>query len=500
VSIAFKLPGAHRVADQIEKWRAEHAAFAVLLKKPGSPSFALRQFGSTCRDKRQYDIAAEALLAALTFEPEDAWLWRELASMYQFTNHEDLAEACALQSLSIDPHHAATWLQYASSADRLQHTAESERAYLRALSLDPTLSDAHLGLGVLYLRDGKFENTSRHLRLTVSLGGGDAPTYLCLGQSLYMTAHFADSAEAFERAAAFGELQGTTRRIHARARTFAAMLDGNIAKAIADYPALAGDDAEPVDDILREAFSLFSAYGMREAAVAVGRFRLACGSDDPVQRYLLDAVAGSPHDRAPAAYVERHFDEFAEGFDGKLVDVLGYRVPQELAHLVASCQLQFSALLDLGCGTGLAAEPLRPFGGNLTGVDLSQRMLDVAARRGVYGALVKADVTDFLRGKQSAFDLVFAADLLIYFGALNDLIDAIADALRADGLFAASIERADRPGFVLLPSGRFAHAAADFEAEVSKRFAVVGKRETTLRLEAGRPVPGILYVMRLAGS
>ncbi|WP_256812065.1 hypothetical protein, partial [Pseudomonas siliginis] len=85
--------------------------------------------------------------------------------------------------------------------------------------------------------------------------------------------------------------------------------------------------------------------------------------------------------------------------------------------------------------------------------------------------------------------LIFAADVLIYFGALDRLIDAIANALSADGLFAASIERTNSANFTLLPSGRFAHNTADFERAIEKRFSIIAKRETTLRLEAGRPVP-----------
>ena len=494
--MAIELPDARCVADLIGQWRTARADFAAFLANSESEPLALRQFGALCRNRRQYETAVHAFVAALTFEPQDVALWRELASVHQTSGSDALAEACARQSLSIDPLHAATWLQYASLADSLQHTEESEQAYLRALSLDPTLRDAHLGLGVLYLRGSRFDRASEHFRLTLSLGGDDAVTNLCLGQALYMTGHFADSADAFARADGFGALHGTTRRIHARARTFATMLDGDIAAAIEHYPALAGGDAEPIDDIFHAAFSLFSAYGMHDAAIAVGRRRLASGPHDPVQLYLLDAVAGSPHDRAPAAYVEQHFDAFAEGFDDKLVDVLGYRVPQDLADLVETCRPAFSTILDLGCGTGLAAAPLARFGARLTGVDLSQNMLDVAARRGAYDSLVKADVMDFLDAPPQAFDLVFAADVLIYFGALDRLIDAIANALSADGLFAASIERTDSAGFVLLPSGRFAHNASDFERAVARRFTIVATRDTTLRLEASRPVPGTLYVMR----
>jgi predicted TPR repeat methyltransferase len=490
----LELPDDRHVATLIDRWRSEHSAFAALIDQQGDACSALRQFGSICRRSGRHDLAIAAFTAALAIAPTDAWLWRELASVYQVADRDALAEACAARSLAIDPGHAATWLQYASLADRLGHTDSAEEAYLRALALDPTLGDARLGLGVLYLRARKFEDASQNLRQAIALGSDHPVTYLCLGQSLYMHGRFGESVQAFERVAT--PLAGNVRRLYARGRLFASILTGDMAEAIAGYPAIAGADAEPLDDVLRDAFSLFSGYGMHDAAAAVGRFRLELAPDDPVQRYLLDAVTGQPHDRAPAAYVASHFDEFAEGFDGKLVDVLGYRVPQDLADLVSSCRADFSAMLDLGCGTGLAAVPLRRLGGHLTGVDLSENMLAAADRRGVYAVLVKADAVDLLADRTCGFDLVFAADLLIYFGRLDDLVSAIAQSLIPGGLFAASIERAHDRDHILLPSGRFAHGEAYFESVVSRHFEVVRKQETALRLEAGHPVAGLLYVLR----
>jgi predicted TPR repeat methyltransferase len=215
-----------------------------------------------------------------------------------------------------------------------------------------------------------------------------------------------------------------------------------------------------------------------------------------VQRYLLDAVGGQTHDRAPAAYVEAHFDEFAEGFDNKLVDILGYKVPQQLADMVASCRPTLATILDLGCGTGLAAEPLGRFGARLTGIDLSEKMLAIATRRNAYHDLIKADVVSYLADSPRSFDLVFAADLLIYLGRLEELIGLIARVLPAGGLFAASIEGAGHGDFTLLSSGRFAHNETYFETCAAKDFEIACKENSELRLEAGRPALGTLYVLR----
>jgi predicted TPR repeat methyltransferase len=489
-------PDALHAADQIDRWTREHAVFALLMEQCDDANSALRQFAVVNRNLGQSNIAIDALLAAVALVPTDIGAWRELATDYQLSGRDELAEACALRALDIDPDHAATRLQYASLAYRLQRIDDAEAAYLRVLSRDPALGDAHLGLGALYLGSRRPEQAITHLQHALSWGGIDAVTQLCLGQAYYMAGRFGESADAFEAANSFAQLEGITLRLYARARTFASMLDGDIHGAIGRYPTFAGPEAEPLDDVLRAAFLMFSAYGQQETATAVGRLLLAFEPDDPVQLYLLDAVEGSPHTRAPASYVEAHFDEFAEGFDSKLVDILGYQVPQQLADMVASCQPTCARILDLGCGTGLAAGPLERFGAQLTGVDLSEKMLAVAAGRNAYIDLIKADVLSYLADSPHSFDLVFAADLLIYLGRLGELIDLTARVLPEGGLFTASIERADGGDFTLLTSGRFAHSEAYFEACAAKHFEILRKDHSELRLEAARPVSGTLYVLR----
>jgi predicted TPR repeat methyltransferase len=143
----------------------------------------------------------------------------------------------------------------------------------------------------------------------------------------------------------------------------------------------------------------------------------------------------------------------------------------------------------------LAAEPLAPFGGRLTGVDLSGGMLAKAAERSVYAELVQADIVDFPRGHPDAFDLVIAADVLIYLGDLADLFEAVAGALRQGGYFAFSVE-VGAEGWTVLPSGRFAHADAYVRDLAVKSFQVVEHEITTLRREGAGAASGGLYVMR----
>jgi predicted TPR repeat methyltransferase len=390
---------------------------------------------------------------------------------------------------------AQAWLDRAVRADAGGDVAAAERAFLQALAHDPDLVDAHFGLGVTYFRSARYREAVLALQAVATVGAADAAIYLLLGKSLYLVGRFAESAVAFEAALTTMPLQGDSLRCYSRARTYARMIVGNIADALADYVSRACSETEPVDVVMRDGFGLLSAYGHRDAAAALGALLIATDPDDAVQRHLNDAVAGRAIDRVPPAYVEAHFDAFADGFDDKLVKLLAYRVPEQLAGLVRHHRSAFDHILDVGCGTGLAGEHLRPLARHLSGVDLSARMLEQAARRTLYDTLDHAEALAYLAEHPAAFDLVFAADTLIYFGRLNALMDAVAKSVRPGGLFAASIETASRD-FEILPSGRFAHADAYVMRLADPYFELLDQQAIDIRLEANLPAKGTLFVWR----
>ena len=89
-----------------------------------------------------------------------------------------------------------------------------------------------------------------------------------------------------------------------------------------------------------------------------------------------------------------HYDRWAAQYDADLrdFDYVGHLRTAEIFCEVASDKT--AAVLDLGCGTGLAGETLSGFGYQcMDGADFSAQMLAHAARRGVYRALHQRDVT-----------------------------------------------------------------------------------------------------------
>ena len=267
------------------------------------------------------------------------------------------------------------------------------------------------------------------------------------------------------------------------------------AAAVEAYGEIAGPHASDVDRVTATAFHFLSGFGYRDAAIRIGEWRLGRNPQDATQRYLLAALRNEAVARAPDDYLVAYFDGFAETFELKLVDALDYRVPEKLDALLAKTGRRFANGLDLGCGTGLCAPLLRPMVGRLTGVDLSRRMLEKADARRLYDDLVEAEAGDFLEHAAEKFDLVVAADVLVYFGDLAALFARIARVMEPGGLFAFNVETAEE-GFRVLPSGRFAQALDHIEAVAAPYFTTVELQMTTIRLEAARPVEGALVVLQ----
>ncbi len=91
---------------------------------------------------------------------------------------------------------------------------------------------------------------------------------------------------------------------------------------------------------------------------------------------------GEAPPKAPDAYVETLFDQHAEAFEDILVEQLGYAVPVMVRQRLQQLGLgPFQRLLDLGCGTGLTGGALRDMVTDMTGIDISEKMVEIAMKR-----------------------------------------------------------------------------------------------------------------------
>ena len=92
------------------------------------------------------------------------------------------------------------------------------------------------------------------------------------------------------------------------------------------------------------------------------------------------------------------YREWADTYDSDLLQEFGYQAPDAAVEALQKHLPSLdSAILDMGCGTGLVGELLHDLGyRHLDGLDLSPEMLEKAEARGVYRALGEADLTHTL--------------------------------------------------------------------------------------------------------
>ena len=164
------------------------------------------------------------------------------------------------------------------------------------------------------------------------------------------------------------------------------------------------------------------------------------------------------------AYISSLFDCYAEGFDEHLVQ-LNYCAPEKLKALIEKAMPGRVGLdvIDLGCGTGLSGDVLRPWARRLTGIDCSGRMIIRAKRRGIYDLLIESDMIAVLKSMPpQSVDLIMVADVLVYTGDLREVFIQASRVLKPGGCFAATVEKfqnGESDGeYVLRQTRRYAHS------------------------------------------
>jgi predicted TPR repeat methyltransferase len=147
-------------------------------------------------------------------------------------------------------------------------------------------------------------------------------------------------------------------------------------------------------------------------------------------------LAGKPTTDTPE--VMRLYDDFAPTYDDTLLIKWGYEAPATAARMLARYVPLESTVLDAGCGTGLTGSALHEVGfTTVRGADISQPSLQVAAGKGVYKSLVRADLLKQLPFPDDAFDAVICVGVLSYISG-EELFQQLCRVTRAGGVILLS--------------------------------------------------------------
>ncbi|EEA93939.1 class I SAM-dependent methyltransferase [Pseudovibrio sp. JE062] len=272
------------------------------------------------------------------------------------------------------------------------------------------------------------------------------------------------------------------------------------------------EQTNPLEDILRH-FKLYDQAldlkGSKEFNAAADHLLKRLEQDsgevsEQEQELSLYDTQAATSESLPADYVSALFDQKAELFDLKLMEILKYSVPHKIHQSLQSNNLgPFKRLLDLGCGTGLAAEALQEQVSYKTGVDISKEMLKLAQDKHIYDEYHLSEINAFLYQNHAyKWDMVVAAELFPYFGALEEVFEGITRNIEQDGIFIFSAEaqldqKEEAPEFRMSDTHRFSHTE-HYLRNVLKQFGFtpVEFSQINLRNEQETPVPGYFVIAR----
>jgi len=220
--------------------------------------------------------------------------------------------------------------------------------------------------------------------------------------------------------------------------------------------------------------------------------------ESPTRAALIER-AGAMHEqqRSDAGYVRHLFDQFSTDYDQRMRGQLAYAAPEILRSLAEIIGLQFSRhdILDLGCGTGLGGVAFKDIASRLDGIDLSPAMIAKAKERGIYDTLIVGDI-ETLAQTGHRYDLLIAADTLVYLGDLAPVFKAAAHVLKPGGTFLFTVEKAE-DGFELGPKRRWRHAETYLrDLAQQSGFEIAGLLAASPRTEAGTPVEGFAVALQ----
>jgi predicted TPR repeat methyltransferase len=500
----IELPSAAQVSANLSEWAAADSGLAYLLSTGIAPAQALARWGMRLLRESHSDRAAAAFRSAAALAPADPLLWTNLGIALDRTDSTAESEGCLQRALALVPAQADTWILLASVRRKRGDLSGAAAACGSALEHEPASSIAWQWLGLVKQEQRQYAEAIDCFARCAEYGGKDGAVMANLGRLCYQIGRFSEAFDGYDEAVRLDPANAHYQQMRRRVRFMKDVLLGIAVEAavesyVASLPQGTGIAEADIVALFKIALGTLSGFGHTEAAGRVGRKWRELSPRSVEAEYLLRAIDGDRSlVRSPADFIVEHFDEFAVQFEERLVGTLGYDVPWKICAAVRE-QIAPGAVhdvLDAGCGTGLCGPLLRPLARDLTGVDLSGKMLELARLKSVYDSLVCEELTAFLERSPGRFDLVVAADVLIYFGDLAPVFAAAAGALRAGGVLAVSTESHTGQGYELRGSGRFASAPAYVRSVAMSAFEECACIDTTVRLEAAERVRGNIFIFR----
>lgn len=499
----------------------------AILLRPGVPE-AYNNRGNALQELKRFADALASYDRAIALKPDFAGAYNNRGNALQELKRYEEALANYDKALALRPDYAVTYNNRGNALKELKRFEDALASYDKALTLKPDYPEAHNNRGVVLRQLNRLQEALVCCDKALALQPDYAEAHNNRGNALRECKRFDEALESFAKATAFNphyawahNNRGTT--LQALKRFEEALTAFDKALALERHLAEAWLGRGNVFIALKRYDDAFAAYGtalelkpsLADAWLGRGRSQLHRGKLEEGRKDYEQALAlGANGDAVtydlarfglieappvlPRSVVIDLFDGYAVSFDEHLLHQLKYEAPADLSDLIHQhCRSNSLDILDIGCGTGLMGAHLRSMAKTLVGVDLSQRMLDLAKRRAIYDSLICKEIVEFLADDGGKYDLIVSTDVFIYCGDLTRIFSLVHRRLNENGYFGFSVESTTEGDYCLRETGRYQHSRKYLE-ELALRFGFrsVALEECVIREESNVRVPGLLAVMR----
>lgn len=460
----------------------------------GQALYVLKRFDEAEADLREYlDAEPNQPQARLLYAATLAYIGRRAEAHQQFDRVRELAPA--LQDIADEQEALVCKL----SGDK----KAAEQIFERMLARKPDHPAALCGLGLLRIEQRRDAEAKTLLEKSLTADATQFDAWVGLSA-------LAEREKDLEKAAKYA-----AKAVDIRPSALSARMRFGLALRDSDKLPLAEEQFRIIlkhepNNLLAHSMMLNLLFRQHRKTEALANIDALIAKHPNGDHYvhLRNAVLGETSARAPDSYVRGLFDEYAEKFEEHLRTTLQYRSPEILRDMITQTMNERGVelpcrLLDLGCGSGLMAEMLQDQTSERVGLDLAPKMVERASRKQdkhgqpLYQHLEAIEIHEFLQRDSDRFDIIVAADVLVYVGDLDEFVRLSAARLAENGMLAFTIESDDTvENYVLRETARYAHSDAYVKRMAAKHgWQVVAMRSDMIRSESQQPIHGHYYVL-----
>jgi len=391
--------------------------------------------------------------------PNSSILYNISGVAYRGLDQLDASIKSYEKALSIKPDFAEACYNMGNALRDQGKLNEALEAYTKAISIKPDYADAYNNMAVALKKQGKLEEAIEAYTEVLAIKPDYADAYFNIGNAFQIQDKLEEAIEAFT-------------------------------KAISIKPDYA--------DAYNNMAVALKKQGKLEEAIEAYNNTVSINPDHWTAKHMLSALTGNKNSTAPREYVENLFDGYSKRFETSLVHNLEYKIPKLIRDILIkpNSNESLGSVLDLGCGTGLFGFEIRDHCSQLEGIDLSNRMLELAKQKNVYDKLSQSDIVEYISNKPLDFDYYIALDVFVYVGELTEIFQLIRSRNKKTGHLVFSTEHTELDGYHILKTGRYSHSKTYVE-NLCKEFGykISHFSTTNLRKEKEHFLTGGVYVL-----